>query len=119
MAYEDVPYDRKLTLDWAKFEAYRSNLPRSFDENEIARHHEILGMLESATGEDLSAFRIPDSEMKPRVVSFSFAAHRRPGQVNMSKKRYCDSKLVQQQIDGILYYIRSLQPPQDKPKMGF
>ena len=107
--------DRKWHVAWAKFSAFRAHLPDSVGDDEVGRFHGIVKMLEEASGEDLSDFRIPDSVMKPVPVSFSRGTMRRPGHVTMSEKRYCNHQFFQQQVDGIVFFFESLKPPLQKP----
>jgi len=47
----------------------RNDQPPWWDEREVSRFHEIVTELEEAFAVDLSAFAIPDSEMKQRIVA--------------------------------------------------
>jgi hypothetical protein len=58
-------------MAWAKFEAFRTHLPNSLDEEAVAQFHAIVSLLEEASGEDLAGFRIPENEIKHRVISIS------------------------------------------------
>jgi len=107
--------DPKWNRAWAKFIAYRDNLPDSFDEEEVDKYHKLVSSLQEASGENLADFRIPKSEMKPKVVAATLGSRRRPGRVTYSPQRYCDRRFIQQQIDGIVHYFQSLQPPRKKP----
>jgi len=114
---------RKTNLALAKFYAFRNHLPRAFDEEEVKQFHQIVTALEEAFGEDLSSFRIPDSQMKRRVISVG-PVRARPGRPpsggkKMSEKRYCDDSFMRRQIDGILSYFQNLQPPPERRKIGF
>ena len=111
--------DRKLNVAWAKFEAFRNNIPSWPTEEVAAEFNRIVTDLQDASGEDLTAFMIPDSELKPKIVSVSRATMRRPGRVNYSDKRYCDDNFLHRQIDGIVFYFQGLQSPPEKAKVGF
>lgn len=89
----------------------------------MAQFHQIVTALEEAFGEDLSSFRIPDSQMKRRVISAG-PVRARPGRrpiggKKMSAKRYCDDSFMRRQIEGIVSYFQNLQPPPGRPKIGF
>ena len=56
--------DKQWALAWAKFEAMYKNLPASVTENHVRDFHEILGLLEKASGEDLTSFRVSDSRVQ-------------------------------------------------------
>lgn len=114
---------RKLNLAVARFNAFRSHLPNHLDEGAVAQFHEIVSALEEATGEDLSSFRIPESELKHRVISRG-PLRARPGRppsggTRMSEKRYCDDQVMRRQIEGIASYFASLQSPPHRRKIGF
>src|SRR5438094_519189 len=47
---------------------FEKALPGYLDESTVSQFHEIVTLFEEASGEDLSLFRIPDAEVKPRVV---------------------------------------------------
>lgn len=111
--------DRKWHVAWARFDAFRNNIPPWLEEKVILEFNGIVKALQEASGEDLSEFMVPDSELKPKVTSFSFATRRRPGVTNYSDKRYCDDHYLRRQIDAIVFYFQNLQPPPDKPKVGF
>jgi hypothetical protein len=114
---------RKRSLALAKFSAFRNHPPTQFDEEAVAQFHAIVTALEDAFGEDLSSFRIPDSQMEQRVVSVApvLSRPRRPpsGGIRMSKKRFCDDTFMRRQIEGIVSYFQNLQPPSGRQKIGF
>lgn len=114
---------RKRSLAFAQFDAFRNHPPRAFDEDEVTQFHQIVTALEEASGEDLSSFRIPDSQMKRRVVSVG-PVRARPGRPpsggrKMSDKRYCDDSFIRRQIEGIVSYFQNLRPPPERRKIGF
>src|SRR5271157_5692604 len=111
---------RKQGLAWARFEALRSLPPRSWDEAAVSQFHEVVTALEEAYAIELSSFRVPDAEMKRRVVGVSrigYSGRSRP--VQMSDTRYCDEQFVRRQMEGIVLYFRNLQPPPERQKFGF
>jgi hypothetical protein len=114
---------RKMSLAFAQFDAFRNHPPRAFDEDAVAQFHQIVTALGEAFEEDLSSFRIPDSQMKPRVVSagpMRARPGRRPtGGRKMSEKRYCDDRFMRRKIEGIVYYFKNLQPPPGRREIGF
>jgi hypothetical protein len=110
-----------LNVAWVRFVAFRTDQPRSWDEREVSRFHEIVSGLEHAYNVDLSAFRIPDSEMKQQFVGAQRAPRsgRFPGRVQMSKKQYCDEQFARRQVEGIWLYFEGLQPTHRRPRIGF
>jgi hypothetical protein len=116
--------DRKWHLAWAQLDAFQKNLPSLVEEKHVAEFHDILKLLDEATGEDISAFRIPDEEVKPRITGILRPAFsgRRPGHTSYSDKKYCDRNLMLRKIDAVYGYFKRLQPPPEKPhkpKLGF
>jgi hypothetical protein len=107
--------DRQWALAWAKFEAMYKNLPTSVTENHVRDFHEILGLLEEASSEDLASFRVSDSRVQPRLTSFNYVT----GRKNYSATRYCDRAYLMTQMDGVRGYFDNLQPPPQKARVGF
>jgi hypothetical protein len=105
----------------ARFQALQTHPPSSGDEGEVSHFHEIVSALEEAYGVDLSSFRIPEAELKQRVVGSRRASYsgRFPARKQMSDKRFCDVHFLQRQIDGIAFYFQNLQPTPERPKIGF
>lgn len=119
----DMNNVRKWKLARAHLNAFSNNLPTRIDASVVAQFHKIVDALGEASGEDLSSFRIPDSEMKRRVISVG-PLRARPGRPpsggkRMSEKRYCDVNFMRRQIEGIVCYFASLQPPPQRGKIGF
>jgi len=110
----------KRSLAWARFEAFRSHLPQSWNANAASQFHETVTALEQAYAVDLSSFRISDSEMKRMIVGVSRSGRsgrRRPPQ--MSDEPYCDEQVARRKVDGIVFYFQNLQPPPERQKFGF
>lgn len=107
--------DRQLALAWAKFEAMYKNLPASVTEDHVRDFHEILDLLQQASGEDLASFRVSDSRVQPRLTSFNMISGRR----TFSAIRYCDRAYLLTQMDGVRGYFDNLEPPPKKAQVGF
>jgi hypothetical protein len=60
-----------VSLGIGKFEAMYKNLPASVTENHVRDFHEVLDLLQRASGEDLASFRVSDSRVQPRLTSFN------------------------------------------------
>jgi len=113
---------RKWPRVWARFEALQNHPPTFWDENAVCQYHEIVTALEEAwPGEDLSAFRVPDSQLKHKVVGGKYATRHTPGTNIMSTNRYCDEQYIHRQMEGIVLYFqnRQIQPEPEPPKFGF
>ncbi|MGC9946151.1 MAG: hypothetical protein ABSF64_07250 [Bryobacteraceae bacterium] len=87
----------------------------------MAQLHEIVTALEEAYAVDLSSFRVPGAELKPRIVGVSRAPRsgRFPARKQMSDKSYCDEQFVLRQMEGIVFYFQNLQPQPERRKLGF
>jgi hypothetical protein len=111
----------KQGLAWARFQALRSNSPNWWDERDVSQFHEIVSALEGAYAVNLSSFRIPNAELKPRIVGVQRAPRsgRFPARRQMSDKRYCNEQFARRQMEGIALYFQSLQPPPERQKLGF
>jgi phage terminase small subunit len=111
--------NRRWLIAWSRFEAFRKNPPNWWDEGAVSEFHDIVDSLEEASGEDLSSFRVPESELKHEIVVRLRATGRRPGRKIMSKKRYVDEQFMHRQIEGIASYFQNLQSPPLPRKIGF
>lgn len=81
-----------------------------FDEECVEQFHKIVTILEGASGEDFSHFRIPPDKLKPRIVSVqraSYSGH--PGRVRYSDKKDCDAGYFRSQVDGLGKYLPSIR----------
>jgi hypothetical protein len=93
----------------SRFEGFRANVPRNIKEETVQQYNEIVTDLESASGIALEKFRIPAAKIQPRVASFRRASYSgRPGSVNYSKDKYCDSDYFQSQVDALSQYLKRL-----------
>jgi hypothetical protein len=112
--------DRKWHLAWAQLDAFSNNLPHTITEKHVAEFHAILDLLHEASGEEVSAFRIPDDEVRatPTSVRRQSYSGRIPGHVTYSKEKYCDRSLMLRRIEAVRGYFARIQPPPAKPKYG-
>jgi hypothetical protein len=110
------------SLAWAKLDAFAKNLPDSVEEKHVAEFHSILDLLHESSGEDTSPFRIPDTEVTPRIASVLRPTRRSPGHATYTTKKYCDDDLMRRKVDEVYGYFKNIQPPPEeppKPKYGF
>lgn len=106
-------------MAWAQLGALKSNLPVSVEEKHVAEFHTILKLLFEATAEDTSVFRIPEEDVKPRLISVVRASFRAPGRSTYSDKKFCDRNLFLRRIEAVYTYFNGIQGPAGKPKYGF
>jgi hypothetical protein len=102
--------NKKLALAEARLHAYRKTLPNGPDHAQVAEYHGIVDTLGEASGEDLSAFRIPESQMRKIVTSFTRGSWRAAPRKTYSDKLYCESGYFKRQVDGLASYMDSLKP---------
>jgi hypothetical protein len=98
--------EKQWASAWARFQAYRKNLPSFFDEEKIKDYHSLVQDLAVASGEFLNDFRIPPDKIKPKVIS----VRPRPyggdsGDVQYSSTKYCDTEFARQQIEALSSYL--------------
>ena len=67
-----------------EFQALRGNVPGYVSEAFVRDYHEILDRMSVASGEDFDLFRVPQSELKPRVIGVRVAGRRSPGKTYYS-----------------------------------
>ena len=102
---------KKWTLAGVRLQAMRKSIPTYVDKDMVAEYHGILTAFEEASGEDFSAFRIPDSKITPRVTSIQMGSSRRPGRSHYSSESYCRAEYFERQIEGVAAYLPHLQNP--------
>lgn len=101
----------------SRLTALKNNLPKNYVERKYAdEFNSILIELEKASNESLSEFKIPESEIEPRVISWNMLS----GNRQYSEQKYCDKEFLLMKIDGVLgYFTLLLQPVEIKGKLGF
>jgi hypothetical protein len=105
---------QKWHVAWARFDALRRAPPFRWDEDAVQHYHEIVTSLEEASpSDDLSSFRVPDSELQRKIISSRLGIH------TFSEKRYCDNQYMLRQIEGIAIYFQDRQLPTEPRKFGF
>jgi hypothetical protein len=82
--------EKRWRLATSQVLALRDNMPMYLDAGFVEEYHAIVELFKSSSGEDFSLFRIPDREMKPRVISFRMGSRRHPGSASYSREKYCD-----------------------------
>jgi len=107
----DAAYEGQWNVNIVRLEALRQNIPTWIGENVVREYNAIVHALQVAShDENMVHFRIPDAEIKPRVVSVQRAGRRSPGRTNYSKDNYCDSGLFRRQIQALWEYIQKTDP---------
>jgi hypothetical protein len=110
-------YEGQWNVNIVRLEALRQNIPTWIGENIVRDYNAIVHALQVAShDENIVHFRIPDAEIKPRVVSVQRAGRRSPGRINYSKDNYCDSGLFRRQIQALSDYIQKTDPQKEKER---
>jgi len=107
---------KKLRIAAFRIEAIRRNIPKEIPEERVEEYHRLIDELEAASDEDLSPFRIPADEVKPKRVSIPiFLNGGPPPQPVFSEKKYCDHNLFSRQIEGLWCCVQSIQANPSAP----
>lgn len=115
---------QQWNVAFSQLDALRRNIPRSVPEARVEEYHAILHSLQVASrDENLVGFRVPESELKPIVVSARRGTRRSPGHATYSKSKYCDASFFRRQVEALWQYVQRTQPQTsadrtnvDKPK---
>jgi hypothetical protein len=100
---------KKWKIAVSQLAGFMQHIPTSIDEDDVEQFHGIVKLLEEASGEDFSYFKIPPEKLAPHVTSFQPRGYGgSPGSVNYSKKKFCDSKYFYSQVHGLSNYIGTL-----------
>lgn len=103
---------------YARLKALKEHVPGPHvDPKYVAEFHQVLDLLEQASGVSLASFRIPASEIKPVITSV-----RRGGGATYSKEPYCDRSLFDMRVDGVLTMFELITASSGagpKPPIGF
>lgn len=112
--------NREWALAWANFDSFKNNLPEEVEDTHVNEYHQILDLMENSSGEDLSAFRIPDDKLEPKILSFQPPRYRGGGgSVRYSGKKTCDRNFMQRKLQALESYFNNIQPPAGKQGFGF
>ena len=104
-------------VNFARLDALRQNIPSSIDEDVVRDYNSMVLALQVAShDENLVNFRIPDTELKPRIASIQRGTRRFPGRTTYSKENYCDDDFFERQLQGLWGYIQKTRLPEDERK---
>ena len=94
----------------------------SVEEKFVREFHAVLDRLEGI-GMEVAEYRIPDSEVKPKVTGVSPVSYigGGGGHVSYSEEKYVERSFILTKLDAILGYLDSLtsDKPEKPKKMGF
>jgi hypothetical protein len=81
-----------------------------FEEDAVAELNGIITLLEEASEEDLSHFKIPPDKLKPRVISAQRISYSgRPGRVQYADKKYCEEDYFRSQLASLAGYVKLIR----------
>jgi hypothetical protein len=101
--------EKQWRLANSQFQALRNNIPNLIDVGLVAEYHGIPQLFADSSGEDFSTFRIPDSELAPRVTGWRVGSSRRPGSTLYSDEKYCEYDFFQRKIDALFHYLQTIE----------
>jgi hypothetical protein len=109
---------RQWNIALSQLDALRRNIPPWIDENRVREYHSILDLLHEASDEDFTLFRIPQTELRPKVTSVSRAAYHRPGRVIHSEKHYCDDDFFVRKVEAASQFVADLEAAEKPLSIG-
>jgi hypothetical protein len=108
--------EREWRKALAEFQAMRGNIPGYISEAFVHDYHGILDRMARASEQDFDSFRVPQSELKPRVTGVRVAGRRSPGKTYYSNDNFCNSNLFQRKIDGLTAYLPTVEESMRQPQ---
>src|ERR1039458_6501712 len=103
----------------------KENVPNlsEIDKRWVDDFHQILAIVEEQTADDLSAFRIPDSELHHPAISARRGiirwGHRIPGQLQRDNNRIVVARTrLMHKLDAVLEYLYRYDNAATPPKVG-
>jgi hypothetical protein len=104
---------------YSRLKALKDNVPDPYVHYKyVVEFHQILDLLEQASGTELVRFRIPDWEVKRVVTSQSYIGDDPP---TYSDESYAESPFFRMRVDGVLTMFDLLtgSQPGTRPPVGF
>jgi hypothetical protein len=104
----------------ATFRAFVDNLPKGhwIEEKYVALYHALLSDIQAQTHQDLSYFRIPDSELTRRASGGSQNEYG-DFQPWYTSNRQCDRSMFLIKLNGAMNFIASFLADPGKRIIGF
>lgn len=99
----------KLRQALAMLNAFTASLPDGdIEEKYVALYHKTLDDIRAQTNQDLSYFRIPQTELEPQVRGANRGPRGRgPIQKTYSEERYCDRDRFLMSLRGAINFINA------------
>jgi hypothetical protein len=88
---------------YSRLSALKTTLPEKHysDQGLVDEFHSVLETLQKESGHDLSAFRIPASEMEKE----SYCSNSMTGEMSYTGKMVCTRSYLMMRIDGVLCFF--------------
>jgi hypothetical protein len=106
----------QLAQAYARLKSLKENLPKTFevDQKYVAEYHQILDLLEKASGGDLKAFHLAQSEIHPETSGGNYIT----GETHYSGRHVCERTFLAMKVDGVLGFFEIKTSPKKK-EFGF
>jgi hypothetical protein len=115
---------KKWNLGVSKLSALAQFVREPFEQEQVDEYHKIVSIIEEASGEDLSHFKIDAAYMKPEKVGAELTTDfsGRPPRIIYSEKNRCNGGYFRSQLVGLMNYLptmrgtrasRDKRPPED------
>lgn len=102
-------------------QSLKDNIPHhsEIDQKWVKDYHDILDAIETNTGFDLKAFRVPDTEVHHPVIGARRGSFRGGlGQVTYGKNLTVPHARLMMKIEAVLSYFRYQQSGEPAPKQA-
>jgi hypothetical protein len=85
-------------------------VPTSIDEDNVDQFHDIVRLLEEASDEEFSEFKIPAEKLATRSMNLAPGPYGGFGEgfPTQSKKKFCDRKYFYSRVSGLSNYITTI-----------
>jgi len=96
-------YDQtRLHFAVTRFTAFVSNLPLAPDEDDILEYHEIVRLLEEASRQDLSQFRVAPGRVQQEANRTAVGSYSGSWQTRDQKKNLVEYAYFRGQVRGLI-----------------
>jgi hypothetical protein len=113
-----LPINPKLRQALARLQALCDHLPKTdLSENYINDYHAILDSTQVEIHQDLSPFRIPQSELVRHISNISWEGGYRGNQISYGQELFCPPHVFRIALSGVLNFIKTCPPTQATPQI--
>ncbi|MGA7968074.1 MAG: hypothetical protein WB983_05540 [Terriglobales bacterium] len=108
---------------YAQLLSLKQNLPNAGEVTKrwLDDFHSILDTVEKETGEDLKAFRVPQEDVHPQLISVRRGTRRAKGSATYGSNMMVSRARLIVKVDAVLGYFQMqfAAPPAEKQSIGF